>query len=78
MIVVVVGPSLSLGGRFGYFVFFSAWGEGKGESGATGTGVGAGFGFFIENLRRGVLEDGVGGCEGAGRVSAGGFGWGGG
>ena len=29
-------PALELGGRFGYFLFFSARGKGKGEPGAAG------------------------------------------
>ena len=53
----------SLGGRFGYFLFFSARG-GEGESGATGRG---GFSVFVKNPRRGrVFQEGA-----AGRVSAG-------
>ena len=50
-----------LGGRFGYFIFFSARGSrGKGESEASGGGGG---GKFIENPRKGgggVLQEGEG------------------
>ena len=44
-----------LGGRFGYFLFFSAWGGGRGVRGV-------GRGIFIENPRRGggVLQEGEG------------------
>ena len=52
-----------LGGRFGYFLFFSAPGRGR-ESGATGRGGGR---FLIENPRRGGgLQERVGRGEGAG------------
>ena len=60
-----------LGGRFGYFLFFRL-GGGEGESGATGREGGR---FCIENPRRGGFsQEGVGGGEGAGRVSAGNLG----
>ena len=53
----------TLGGRFGYFLFFSPSGEGKGESGGDRE---AGGRFFIENPRRGGCLPGrvrgPGGC----------------
>ena len=63
-----------LGGRFGYFLYFSARG-GKGESKAPG---GGGVGVFIENSRGGVSRSG--GVEGPGGClrRIGGFGGGGG
>ena len=42
-----------LGGRFGYFLFFSAPGRGRGESGATGREGGR---FCIENPRKGGVS----------------------
>ena len=65
-----------LGGRFGYFLFFSAWGRGRGSPGRR-EGRGA---TFIENRRRGGggrSPGRLGGGRGAGRVFAGNF-WGGG
>ena len=60
----IVGEAVSvLCGRFGYFLFFSARG-GKGESEAPGGGV---FRFlFVENPRRGCLQNGRG--QGGGGV----------
>ena len=60
------GPSCgagpySLGGHFGYYLFFLCSGEGKGESEAPGRGGGR---FFIENPRRG--EGGLPGGWGPG------------
>ena len=61
-----------LGGRFGYFLFFSARGGGRGSPGRRERGGS----IFIENPRRGGLQEGRG--QGAGRVSAANLGIGGG
>ena len=66
----------SLGGRFGYFLFFSGWGRGWG---VRGVGRVRGALVFNWNPRKGggfSQERGVGGRD-AGRVSAGNFGGGG-
>ena len=71
----VEGVTKILGGRFGYFIFFSARGGERGSSRRRGGGGGGQ--VFIENPRRGG-EAGRG--RGAGRVSAANWGifWGGG
>ena len=53
---------MQLGGRFGYFLFFSGRGRGKGESEVPGRGGR----FLIENPRRlrGGGSPGGGGAEG--------------
>ena len=66
-----------LGGRFGYFFFFSVPGRGRGSPERQG---GRGVGFLLKAPGGGeVSQEGVGGGEAAGRVSAGNLGeWGGG
>ena len=66
-----------LGGRFDFFLFFFCSGEGKGESGATGRGGGVRFLLKMPG-EGGMVSQEEGGGEGAGRVSAGNLGGGGG
>ena len=63
-VLIIVPPSLKLGGRFGYFLFFSARAR-EGEGRVRGAG---GRGGFIENPKGGGVSR-TGGAE-AGRVSA--------
>ena len=66
--------SLSLGGRFGYFLFPL----GEGEGGVEAPEGGGGSVFLLKSPGRGGLQEGRG--RGAGRVSAANWGifWGGG
>ena len=67
--------TFKLGGRFGYFLFFSCSGRGKGESEAQGGGGGLDSLLKIPQAGEG-LQEGEG--RGGGRVSAANWGIGGG
>ena len=67
VVLVKIGENSNLGGRFGYFLFFSAPGRGKGESEAKG---GGGADFLLKIPGRGVSrrERGRGGGRVSGRI----------